>query len=117
MKTKWDCLFAVFELKEARLTDIAKKVGSSPSPVRQTLVKFLKEKIVIREKGLYKLNKNNKATRSIFNIIDFCRNRGINYNIFLNEEFANAVKIGLGKEEIRLSDFKSLDYKTTNKYL
>jgi len=117
MKTKWDCLFALFELKEARLTDISKKVGSQPSPVRQKLVEFIKEKIIIQEKELYKPNKDSKTTLSIFNIIKFCRNRGINYNLFLNKEFANVVKIGLSNEEVSLSDFKSLDYKTTRKYL
>ncbi|HIH22207.1 TPA: Fic family protein [Candidatus Micrarchaeota archaeon] len=117
MKTKWDCLFALFELKEARLTDIAKKVGSQPSPVRQKLVVFLKEKIVIQEKGIYKPNKDNPITWSIFSIIKFCRNRSINYNLFLNKEFANVVKIGLSKEDVSLSDFKFLDYKTTRKYL
>ncbi|MBU1165473.1 Fic family protein, partial [Candidatus Micrarchaeota archaeon] len=117
MKTKWDCLFALFELKEARLTDIAKKVGSQPSPVRQKLVEFIKEKIIIQEKNLYKPNKDSKTTWLIFNIIKFCRNRGINYNLFLNKEFANVVKVGLSKDEVLLSDFKSLDYKTTRKYL
>lgn len=117
MKTKWDCLFALFELKEARLTDIAKKVGSQPSPIRQKLVEFLKEKIITQEKEVYKPNKDSKITWSIFNIIKFCRNRGINYNLFLNKEFANVVKIGLSKEEVLLFDFKSLDYKTVRKYL
>jgi len=117
MKSKWDCLFAVFELKEARLTDIAKKVGSQPSPVRQKLVEFLKEKIVVQEHGQYKPNKNNKIAWSIFTIMKFCRNKGVNYNLFLNKEFANVVRIGLSKEEVFLSDFKSLDYKTTRKYL
>lgn len=117
MKTKWDSLSALFELKEARLTDLTKKIGSQPSPVRQKLVELLKDKIIIQEKGIYKPNKDSTNTWSVFNIIRFCKNRGINYNLFLNKEFASIVKIGLSKEEVLLSDFKSLDYKTIRKYL
>lgn len=117
MKTKWDCLFALFELKEARLTDLAKKIGSTPSSVRQKLVELIKEGIVIQENGVYKPNKGSQATWSIFAIMKFARNKGINYNLFLTKEFANIVKTGLSKEEVFLSDFKSLDYKTIRKYL
>jgi len=117
MKTKWDCLFALFEMKEARLKDLADKVGSQPSSVRQRLMQFLREKIIIEEKGIYKPNKNSKITGLIFNIVRFCRNRGINYNLFLNKEFAKVIQTGLSKDEVLLSDFKSMDYKTTRKYL
>ena len=117
MKTKWDCLFSLFDLKEARLSDISKKVGSQLSPVRQKLVELLKDGIVVQEKETYKPNKNSKTTWSIFNIMKFCRGRGINYNLFLTKEFANIVKVGLSKEEVLLPDFKSLDYKTIRKYL
>jgi len=117
MITKWDCLSALFELKEARLIDIAKKSSSKPSPTRQKLVELLKDQIVLQEKGVYKPNKNNPTTWSIFNIIKFCRNRGINYNLFLAKEFAEIARVGLSKEEVLLSDFTSLDYKTVRKYL
>ncbi|MEW6529108.1 MAG: Fic family protein, partial [Candidatus Micrarchaeota archaeon] len=117
MKTKWDCLFVLFELKEARLSDIVKKVGSRPSPVRQKLVELLKSKIIIQEKRIYKPNKNSSIAWYIFNIMRFCRNKGINYNFFLTKEFANIIRIGLSKDEVSLSDFKSLDYKTVRKYL
>lgn len=117
MKTKWDCLFALFELKEARLTDISRKLNANPSSVRQRLVEFLKGKIILQEKSIYKPNKDNPDTSNIFNIMKFCRNRGINYNLFLNGEFAEIVKIGLSKEQISLSDFKKLNYRTVRKYL
>ena len=117
MKTKWDYLFALFELKETKLIGIVKKNNSNPSSVRQRLVELLKNKIIIQEKGIYKPNKNNSVTWTIFNIIKFCRNRGINYNLFLNKEFAEIVKIGLSKDEVLLSDFKSLNTRTVRKYL
>lgn len=117
MKTKWDYLFALFELKETKLTGITKKTNSNPSSVRQRLVELLKNKIIIQEKGTYKPNKNNPITWSIFNIIKFCRNRGINYNLFLNKEFAEIVRIGLSTEVVLLSDFKSLNTRTVRKYL
>ncbi len=117
MKSKWDCLFAIFELKEARLTDISNKTNSSSSTVRQRLVELLKAKIIVQEKGIYKPNKDNATTWSIFNITKFCRARGINYNLFLNKEFASIVKTGLSKDEVLLSDFKSLNYRTVRKYL
>ncbi len=117
MKTKWDCLFTLFELKEARLTDIAKKTGSSASTVRQRLVELLKDEIIIQEKGIYKPKKDSTNTLLIFNIIKFCRNRGINYNLFLNKEFANIIQIGLTKDVTALLDFKLLNYRTVRKYL
>ena len=117
MRTKWDCLFALFELKEAKLTDISKKTGSSASSVRQRLVELLKQKIIIQKKGIYKPNKDNSTTWPVFNITKFCRSRGINYNLFLTKEFAEIVKIGLSKEELLLSDFKLLNYRTVRKYL
>lgn len=117
MKSKWDCLFALFELKNARLRDIAEKTGASPSTVRQRLVEFLKKGIVLQDKNLYKPNKDSRAGWSIFNIMKFCRNHGINYNLFLNKEFAAVAKIGLRHDEVGLSDFESLNYHTARKYL
>ena len=84
MKTKWDCLFALFELKEARLGAIAKEAGSSPSAASQQLAVLLKNGLIIKEKGAYTPNKSNTATWQIFSIMKFCRSRGINYNLFLN---------------------------------
>ncbi|MDO8553425.1 MAG: Fic family protein [Candidatus Micrarchaeota archaeon] len=117
MKTKWDYLFALFELKETKLMGIAKKTNSNSSSVRQRLVELLKYKIIVQEKGLYKPNKDNSITWTIFNIMKFCKNRGINYNLFLNKEFAEIVRIGLSKEEVILSYFKSLNTRTVRKYL
>jgi fido (protein-threonine AMPylation protein)/DNA-binding Lrp family transcriptional regulator len=117
MKTKWDCLFVLFELKEARVADISIKLDANPSSVWQRLTGFLKAGIITLEKSVYKPNKDNADTLHIFNIMKFCRKRGINYNLFLNREFANIVKIGLGKEEVLLSDFKESNYRTVRKYL
>lgn len=117
MKTKWDCLFALFELKEGRLTGITKKVGSQPSPVRQKLVELLRERIINQEKGIYKPNKDNPTSWHIFNIMKFCKNKGINYNLFLTPEFAEVIKTGIGKEEILFSEFKNLNHQTVRKYL
>lgn len=117
MKSKWDCLFALFELKRARLTDVSKKTNSTPSTVRQRLVELMKGKIIVQKNGVYEPNKDNPTSWSIFNITKFCRSRGINYNLFLNKEFASIVKIGLSKDEVLLSDFKSLNYRTVRKYL
>lgn len=117
MKTKWDTLFGVFELKSARLVDISKKVGSSASTIRQRLVQLIQQEIIIQEKGHYKPNKDNPVTWHIFNIMKFCRNRGINYNLLLNRELAEIIKVGMEKEETRLSDFKSFNYRTVRKYL
>ncbi len=117
MKTKWDCLFALFELKEARLSAIAKKIGSQPSSVRQKLVQLLKSDIVIREKEMYLPNNDNSVSWHIFKIMKFCRNRGINYNLFLTLEFAKIVKIGTEKEEVLFSEFKGLNHQTVRKYL
>jgi len=117
MKTKWDCLSTLFELKEARLRDISNKLDASPSSVRQRLVGFLKDGIILHEKATYKPNRNNPRTLYVFNIMKFCRNRGINHNLFLNREFADVLKIGLSKEVILLSDFSSMNYRTVRKYL
>ena len=117
MKTKWDCLFTLFELKEARLADISEKLKTNPSSVRQRLVEFLKGGIILQEKSTYKPNRDNPDTLYIFNIMKFCKNRGINYNLFLNMEFADVLKVGLSKEEASLSDFRALNYRTARKYL
>ncbi len=117
MKTKWDCLFTLFELKEARLADISEKLKTNPSSVRQRLVGFLKGGIILQEKSTYSPNRNNPDTLYIFNIMKFCKNRGINYNLFLNREFADVLKVGLSKDEASLSDFKALNYRTARKYL
>ncbi|MEK6982746.1 MAG: Fic family protein [Candidatus Micrarchaeota archaeon] len=117
MKTKWDCLFALFELKEARLSDIAKKIGSQPSSVRQKLVELIKSGIVIHKKEAYLPNNDNPSTWNIFKIMKFCRDRGINYNLFLTPEFALVVKLGSQKEEVLFSQFKGLNHQTVRKYL
>lgn len=117
MKTKWDVLFALFELKEARLSDIAKKANTSTSAARQKLVWLIREGLVLQPNNSYSPNKENAKTWSIFNIMKFCRNRGINYNLFLTEEFASILKVGLGADEVLLEDFKDTGYLTVRKYL
>ncbi len=117
MKTKFDCLFALFEMKEARLGDLAKKTGSSPSSVRQRLKGFLKNGIVIQKGGKYGPNRDCPATWRIFNVMKSCRSRGINYNLFLGPDFAKIVRTGFGKETVLLGDFKSINPRTIRKYL
>ena len=117
MKTKWDILFALFELKEAKLSAISKKSGGSPSGVRQKLLELMRIDLVLQEKGNYLPNKKNSRIWNAFNIMKFCRNKGINYNIFLSQEMTNILRASLGKEEAYLSDFKNMDAKTARKYL
>src|SRR3989344_1363213 len=117
MKSKWDYLFALFELKEARLSDIAKKTNTSASTARQRLLELLKKCILSQEKDMYSPTKDNTDTWHIFNIMKFCRNREINYNLFLTPEFAKVVKIGASKEEVLFSEFKGLNHQTVRKYL
>ncbi len=115
MKTKWDCLFALFELKEAKLSAIAKKAGTSNSSARQKLVSLMKDSLISEEKETYRPTKNPNSWNA-FNIMKFCRAKGINYNLFLNEEFAKILETGLGKNEATLEDFKGSP-QTTRKYL
>lgn len=110
-KTKYDVLFSLFTLKSGRLKDIAANAGISPSSARQRLAEFEKEKIIERKNNMYLPNKLNKKTWLLFDIIKFCRNRGINYNVFLSESMAKVIAVGLSKKEFRLSDFKG-SYKT-----
>ncbi|MFH1095749.1 MAG: Fic family protein [Candidatus Micrarchaeota archaeon] len=117
MTTKWDCLFALFELKEARLGDIARKAGASPSSTRQMLLALLKKRIILQSGGKYAPNKGNKATWQIFEIMKFARDRGINHNLLLAKEFSAVLKIGLGHGTATLADFGSLNYNTVRKYL
>jgi len=117
MKTKWDCLFALFELKEARLTDIAKRAGSSTSTTRQRLVELLKSGLIVQKEKIYSPNKEDSRTWAIFNIMKFCRSKSINYNLFLSKELARIIQIGMENEEVRLADFKEFSYITARKYL
>ena len=117
MKTKFDCLYSLFELKEASLGTLAKKVGSSPSSVRQRLSGFLKDNLVINKDGKYLPNKDNEATWAIFDIMKSSRARGINYNFFLKPQFAELLKSGYKKDCVRIEDFKSQNYATVRKYL
>ncbi|MBU0532636.1 Fic family protein [Candidatus Micrarchaeota archaeon] len=117
MKTKWDVLFGLFQIKEARLTKLSKTIGSSPSSVRQRLKELMALELVVQEDNTYKPNKENSRTWLAFQIMKFCKNKGINPNVLLSEELAKIVSVGLSKEEVRLSDFKDLNYKTVRKYL
>jgi len=117
MKTRWDCLFELFEMKEAGLKRISEKTGASMSSTRQRLLTLLNEKIIIEKKWIYRPNKENPVTWHIFNIMKFCRNKGINYNLFLSKEFAKIAIIGIEKKEIRIAEFKGISYKTVRKYL
>ncbi len=117
MKTKWDVLFKLFEIKEGTLSQISEKVGSSPSSIGRRLKELVELELVFHEGKLYKPNKESKKIFNIFNIMKFCRNKGVNYNLFLSKEFAYIAKEGLSKEEAFLSNFKKLNYKTVRKYL
>ncbi|MBN2122131.1 Fic family protein [Candidatus Micrarchaeota archaeon] len=117
MKSKWDALFALFNLKKSKLKRIAEEIGSSPSSTRQRLKELEGEGLVEREKGEYQPNRENPKTWNVFNIMKFCRGRGINYNIFLSVELSKILKKGMAKEEVFLKDFKGISYKTARKYL
>jgi hypothetical protein len=117
MKTRWDVLFRLFELKEARLSTLAKKVGSSSSSVRQMLTGLIRIELVKEENGIYEPNKKNSRTFTAFNILKFAKQRGINHNLFFSEELPKILLIGLSKDEAALADFKDLNYRTVRKYL
>jgi len=117
MVTKFDLLFALFELKEASLSQIARKTAASPSATRQGLVRLIGENLVSQKGTLYFPNKENEKTWSAFDIMKFCRDKGINYNIFLTRGFAEVLRVGLEKGECALLDFKGVSYQTVRKYL
>jgi fido (protein-threonine AMPylation protein)/DNA-binding Lrp family transcriptional regulator len=117
MKTKWDVLFSLFQLKKARLGKISETVGSSPSSVRQRLKELIALELIVQKDHIYEPNKENSSTWSVFKIMKFCKNKGINPNILVSEELAKMIATGLSKEEVRLSDFKKLNPKTVRKYL
>ena len=115
-KTKYDALFSLFALKAGRLADISKSAGMSASAARQKLAGFENEGIVSRKGSMYIPNKGSKKAWLIFDVMKFCRDRGINYNLFLSESMAKVAAIGLGKEETRISDFKGIDNRTLRQY-
>ena len=117
MKTKWDVLFALFECEEAKLSRISKKVNSSESATRQKLKELIGNGLVFQENNLYKPNKQNSKTFNVFKIMKYSKHKGINFNILLSDELGKIVKTGLSKEQVTLSDFKNLSYKTVRKYL
>ncbi len=117
MKTKWDCLSALFELKEAGLSAIAKKTGTSPSSARQHLVKLLGDGLIAQEGRIYKPRIDKPRTSKISDIMTFCKSRGINHNLFLTLGFAKIVRIGLSNNQVPLSEFLGLNRQTVRKYL
>ncbi|OIO21320.1 hypothetical protein AUJ17_03255 [Candidatus Micrarchaeota archaeon CG1_02_47_40] len=118
MRTKWDALFALFKLRKAKLGVIAKRAGSSSSSTRQKLLALMGEGLVGENSlGEYSPNRKNPKTWNAFNIMKFCKNRGVNYNFFFSGEFAELVRVGIGKEEVYLSDFEGMNCKTARKYL
>lgn len=117
MKTKWDCLSALFDLKEANLSAIAKISGTSLSCARQHLVKLLGDGLAVQEGKAYKPDKNNARAWKIFNIMKFCKSKGINHNPFLTLEFAKIVRIGLSNNQVPLSEFLGVNHQTARKYL
>lgn len=117
MKTKWDVLFALFELKKAGLAEIAKKSGAHPSAAWQRLAALMEEGLVVRKDGAYAPNKDNRKTWEAFEIMKFCRGRGVNYNFMLGGKFARVIKVATGKDEVALEDFKGMNIKTARKYL
>lgn len=117
MATKWDCLFALFELKEAHLGDLAKKMGVSASSAWQKLAQLVKDGFVLHKGTLYSPNKGNAACWQAFSIMKFCKSRGINYNLFLAPSFARTLSVCMQKEEAALSDFKKSNAQTARKHL
>lgn len=117
MKSRWDLLAAVLDLKESGLSAIAKKTGTSPSSARQQLVKLLSDGLVVQEGKLYKAAASNPMAENISEIIRFCRMRGINYNLFLALEFAKIVRVGTSKDQVAFSEFENLNHQTVRKYL
>jgi fido (protein-threonine AMPylation protein)/DNA-binding Lrp family transcriptional regulator len=117
MATKWDCLFALFELKQARLSDIAAKSEASLSSTSQRMSELLREGLILKETRIYTPNRQNGRTWQAFDIMKFCRKRGVNYTVFLSGEFAAIIQTAMGKEEASLPDFRAVSPATARKYL
>ena len=71
MATKWDCLFALFELKAARLSDLAARSGASPSSTSQRLAELLREGLILKEKRIYMPNRPQGRTWQAFEDLSF----------------------------------------------
>ncbi|MEW5995986.1 MAG: Fic family protein [Candidatus Micrarchaeota archaeon] len=117
MKTKWDVLFALFELKKGGLAEIARKSGAHPSAAWQRLEALMKDGMAVRKDGVYEPNKGNAKTWEAFEIMKFCMGRRINYNLMLREEFAKVIAVASAKGEFVLGDLKGMNVKTARKYL
>ncbi|MDD5337455.1 MAG: Fic family protein [Candidatus ainarchaeum sp.] len=117
MATKWDCLFALVGLKEASLGPIAHGAGTSPSSARQRLLTLVDDGLVYQEGSAYKPEWDNAAVGRISNIMSFCKEKGIDYNLFLTLEFAKIVRIGASAERVSLADFQGISYATVHKYI
>lgn len=116
MKSRWDCLAALLDLKEAGLSAIAKKTGTSPSSARQQLLRLLQDRLVVQEGTIYKVAVGNPITGNISEIIQFCRARKLDYNLFLTLEFARIVRTGVSSDQVSFSEF-GLNHQTVRKYL
>ena len=114
---KWFVLSAVFELKKTRVVDVARKVDLAQASVRRMLLDLEKEGLVTRANGFFVANQSSERTLRIFNVMKFCRSRGINFNLFLSPSFAKIIEIGLSRAEARLYEFSVLNYVTVRKYL
>lgn len=115
-RTRWDVLFALFELKEATLGAIARRAGTSPSSARQRLRELMDEAIVVQRGTLYAPNENNERVWKVREIMQFCKSRGLDYNLFLALGFARIVRTGLNADQVPLSAF-GLNHQTVRKYL
>ena len=115
-RSRWDVLFALLELKEATLSSIAKRAGTSPSSSRQRLRDLIEEAIVVQRGTLYAPNSNNERVWKVQGIMQFCKSRKLDYNLFLTLEFARIVRTGLSSDQVTFSEFQ-LNHQTVRKYL
>ena len=117
MKTRWDVLFKLFELKGSRLIHLSKKLNSSSSSTRNHLKKLVTLGMVQHVGHIYSLNKKHPKTWHAFKIMQFCKNKCINPNLFFSKNIAKILVVVSSKDEVKLSDFKCLNSKTVRKYL
>jgi len=119
MVTKYDVFEIVYKNRASlKPIEVVRKLYKDERVyhvIHRYLRELVKEKLLIKSKNGFQAEIS-KKTELLYNLVLYCINNGVNYNLILDKNFAQFISDSLQKDEINFKNIK-LNPRTIKKYV
>ncbi len=117
MVSKYDVFYIIAKKGEIKISQILEELNKSKNEyntIFNHILNLEKDNLIKRKKEIKVLH--NKKSIDLFNLISFCIENGINYNLFFRKKMLNLLKKASKIEMFSISDIK-LNHQTFKTYI